>query len=162
WVSVGIVLAMQKPRRAAPLLAALGFVAAIAVYGLVRMPQIEQAMRDAPSLRVALVQGNISVERKTDASYFDVNVDTYRALTAKVQSDVDLVIWPETVAQWWTRADAESVDPKHHPFAALQRPLVYGGPSFRYLENGKPETFNSAFLLVPGGKLLNRYDKQIL
>lgn len=162
WVSAGVYLAVRKPRRLAPLVGALALVAAIAIYGALRMPQIEEAMRAAPSLRVALIQGNISVQKKTDAAYFEINVDTYRDLSARVQGDVDLIIWPETVAQWWTPADAELVDPKHHPFKDLRRLLVFGGPSFRYLADGQPETFNSAFLLGPGDRLLNRYDKQIL
>lgn len=162
WVSAGVYLALRQPRRWAPLAAAAALVALIAAYGAVRMPQIEQAMREAPTLRIALVQGNISVQRKTNAAYFEVNVDTYRELSAKVQDDVDLIIWPETVAQWWTPADADYVEAKHHPFKDLKRLLVYGGPSFRYIGEGEPETFNSAFLLGPNDRLLNRYDKQIL
>jgi len=162
WISAGVVLAFEKPRRLAPLGLALLYLAAIAGYGAVRLPQIEAAMAAAPSLRVALVQGNISVERKTDAAYFEVNVDTYRALSERIQNDVDLLIWPETVAQWWTPADASQLTPKTHPFQGLRRLLIYGGPAYRYLENGEPEGYNSAFLVGPPNEVLARYDKQIL
>lgn len=162
WVGAGLYLLLRTPRQIAPIAGAIAFVAAIAVYGAIRLPQIEAAMHAAPNLRVALVQGSISLEDKFNHTLYDVNVDTYRSLTAKVQDDVDLVIWPETVAQWWTPADAETVEQKHHPFAGVKRPLIYGGPSFRYRGDGKPETYNSVFLLAPPDRLLARYDKQIL
>ena len=162
WFSVGLVLLLGTPRRLAPLAGATALVAIIAIYGAVRLPQIEAAMAEAPSLRVALVQGNISVEKKGNAAYFEVNVDTYRKLTAEVQESVDLVIWPETVAQWWTPADATRLEPKQHPFPGLRRPLVYGGPAYRYRDDGEAEAFNSAFLIAPEDKVLARYDKQIL
>ena len=162
WVNAALVLVLDHPRRIVPLLAAAAFVAAIVGYGLVRAPQIETAMGAAHPVRVGLVQGNVSIEQKSDAAYFKVNVDLYRALSAKVQDQVDLLVWPETVAQWWTPADARTLEPKHDPFPGLTKYLVYGGLAYRYTRAPEPEALNSAFLLGPGGQLLGRYDKHIL
>ncbi len=164
WVNAGIVLALAlaRPRRFAPLLAAAGLVGAIALYGAVRMPQIEAALRQSTPLRVGLIQGNVSIEQKKNAAFFQVNVEQYRDISRQVQDKVDLMIWPETVAQWWTPADAAILEPRLHPLPGLRTYLVYGGLSYRYLNRDEVEAFNSAFLVGPGDALLGRYDKHIL
>ena len=58
-------------------------------------------------LRVALVQGNVGIREKGNAAYFEVNVERYRKLSEPLQDDVDVLIWPESVSQFWAPADAK-------------------------------------------------------
>ena len=51
--------------------------------------------RSGLSLRVALIQGNISQDRKWKPEYRDSTLALYRDLTAQ-HWDADLVVWPET------------------------------------------------------------------
>ncbi|GIW41547.1 MAG: apolipoprotein N-acyltransferase [Candidatus Binatia bacterium] len=163
WFSSSLLLLGKRPRRLAPLGACLGAVGLVLAYGSVRWTQVERALAASEPLRVALVQGNVSIEHKRDAAYFEVNVERYRELSRDVQDRVDLLVWPETVAQWWTPADARELAPNEHPFPDLRTHLVYGGLAYRYVEGrAEPETFNSAFHLGPDGRVLGRYDKHIL
>jgi len=161
WASVAATALVIEKRRG-PAAACAATVAAVALYGWFRIPQIEAAIAAAAPLRVALVQGNVSIERKRDAAFFDVNVEQYRSLSEDVQDAVDLLIWPETVAQWWTPTDARVLEPEQHPFPELRKYLVYGGLAYRWIDAARVEAFNSAFLVGPGGELLGRYDKHIL
>jgi len=164
WVSAALAELIARPRRMAPLLAAGAATLAVILYGMLRLPQVEQAMRTAPTVRVALVQGNVGIREKGDLRYFDINVDKYQQLSMGVQRDVDVIVWPETVDQHWVPADATRLEGKDNPFDTLQRYLIFGGLSFRLrgYDPNDAEEFNSAFLMGPDGVLLSRYDKRIL
>lgn len=162
WFAAGLAQVIREPRRWATLAAACTAVAAIAAYGVARMPVIQSAIDAAPPVRVGLVQGNVGIVEKSDATYFEVNVEKYRELSVSLQDDVDLLIWPETVAQWWVPGNAVRLEGKDNPFTDLRRHLIYGGLAFDRDGRGEIEKYNSAFLLGPGGVLLGRYDKRIL
>jgi len=164
WVSAGVAQLLGRPRRVASLGAALTALLALVLYGAIRLPQVEQAMRTAPSVRVALVQGNVGIKEKGDTRYFDINVSKYQQLSEAVQSDVDVIVWPETVDQRWVSAEATRLQGRDNPFENLQRHLIFGGLTFR-LRSADPDDadeYNSAFLMGPDGVLLGRYDKRIL
>lgn len=94
---------------------------AILAYGTVRLPQVERTMADAPAARVALVQGNVSIQEKDDLKYFDVDLEKYRQLSATVQDQVNLIVWPETMNQHWVSTEAARLEAADHPFR------TYGG-----------------------------------
>jgi len=168
--SVAFLIADRVPRAARtrqwrPLLAATAMAVAILAYGAVRLPQIERTMADAPAARVALVQGNVSIKEKDNVKYFDINLEKYRQLSATVQEDVDLIVWPETVNQHWVSTEATMLGAADNPFQNLRTNLIFGGLAYRLPAPPAPqvaEEFNSAFLMAQGGRLLGRYDKRIL
>jgi apolipoprotein N-acyltransferase len=163
WMSAGLALAARAPRRFAPLAAATAATALLAVYGMVRMPAVQAAIDAAPAVRVGLVQGNIGIYEKGDVSLFDVNLDHYRELSAPLLPQIDLLIWPESVAQWWTEVGVEQLPPKYHPYVGTSAYLIYGGLAYEYPpEGGEPRMYNSAFLTDGEGRLFGRYDKQVL
>ena len=162
WVAAGLVALVGRPRRWGPLAAGLAMTAAIVVYGAVRLPQIDAAVQAAPAVRVGLVQGNIGIKEKGDIRYFDINVDTYRRLTAAAQDSADFLVWPETVQQVWIPADAVWLDAKTHPFEGLRRPLIFGSLAYRLRGLRDADELNSAFIVGPDSRVLGRYDKRIL
>jgi apolipoprotein N-acyltransferase len=164
WAGAALAMLLRASgrRRVAPLLAAAVVAAGLYTYGLVRIPEIDAAMRAAPRVQVALVQGNVGIKEKGDVKYFDVNVDRYRELTAAVQHSVHLAVWPETVVQKWVPADATVLDEGDLPFPGLRTHLLYGGLAFRQTGPREADEYNSAFLVGPFGHVLGRYDKQIL
>jgi len=173
WVasSVALLIADRVPPRVAwarqsrPLLGATAMTGAILAYGVVRLPQIERIMADAPAARVALVQGNVSIKEKDNIKYFDVNLEKYRQLSATVQDQVDLLVWPETVNQHWVSTEATMLEAANNPFHNLRTNLIFGGLAYRLPAPPAPqeaEEFNSAFLMAQGGRLVGRYDKRIL
>ena len=162
WVSAALAHLLSHPRRVAPLLAAVGAALAVAAYGAIRLPMIDRAMHAAASVRVALVQGNVSIEEKGDIHYFEVNLNKYHQLSEGLQDDVDVIVWPETVSQRWVEASATRLEGRDNPFDNLHSHLIFGGLAFRLLGPQEAEEFNSAFLIGPGGGVLGRYDKRIL
>jgi apolipoprotein N-acyltransferase len=162
WVSAGVAVLLRQPRRRAPLVAAAGAAAAVVLYGAVRLPMIDRAIAAAPTVRIGLVQGDVSIKEKGDERYFDINLDKYQQLSEDLQPNVDVMVWPETVSQRWVPADAVRLEGKDNPFDDLHRYLIYGGLAFRLRAAGEPDEFNSAFLIGPGGAVLGRYDKHIL
>lgn len=166
WVSAGVT-AFLRSRRAWPtLIAAVTATIAVVAYGLIRMPVVQAAIDAAPVVRVGLVQANIATFEKENVTLFDVNVDRYRRLSAPLQARIDLLIWPESVAQWWVATSAPRLAAKDHPYPGLQTSLIYGGLAYtpHYGTSGKrrADKYNSAFLIDPPGTVLGRYDKQVL
>jgi apolipoprotein N-acyltransferase len=167
WASAAVVMLVSGggrtfSRRVAPGAAVAATVAGIIAYGLGRISAVEAVMQTRPEVPVALVQGNVGIKEKGDVRYFDVNLERYRELTAVVQDQVALAIWPETVSLSWTAADSVVLDGETHPFPDVRTYLIYGGLAFRPTSSGEVEEYNSAFLVSPEGELLARYDKQIL
>ncbi len=163
WFASAVTYAiLESQRRFVPLLAASAAAIALFVYGEVRLPQVDAAIAAAPTLRVALVQGNVGLKEKGDVRYFDVNLDKYQDLSAELQDRVDLIVWPETVNQHWIPVDATTIPPKENPFGILRTNLIFGGLSFRLTGPDMADEFNSAFLMGPGAQLRDRYDKRIL
>jgi len=161
WFAAGLAAAWQE-RRFLPLLGAGAAVVGLWCYGWYRLPQVEAAMHKAPTIRVALVQGNVGIAEKGDVRYFEVNLEKYRQLSRSVQHDVDLLVWPETVHQEWIPADAQTLAGKENPFPELATDLIFGGLAYRFVGADKVEQLNSAFWMQPGGRLGGRYDKRIL
>ena len=161
WISAALAEWIAR-RRFIPLVAAATATLAVVLYGMWRLPIVERATANAPTVRVALVQGNVGIKEKGDVRYFDVNLDTYQQLSEPQQDGVDLIVWPETVSQRWVPADASQLDEKDNPFDDLHTHLIFGGLTFRLLGPHEAEEFNSAFLIGPNGAVLGRYDKRIL
>jgi apolipoprotein N-acyltransferase len=163
WVSAGATLAWLRPRRWVPLAAASAATALIILYGLLRMPVVDEAIDAAPSVAVGLVQGNVGIHEKGDVALFDINLGRYRELSIPLENSVDVLIWPESVAQWWVSADETPLAPKHNPYAGVGAYLIYGGLAYEYPRGGgEPLMYNSAFLIDGKGKVYGRYDKHVL
>lgn len=161
WFASGLSEALRS-HRLGGLLTATCAAAAVTGWGLWRLPAIDAMTAAAPALRVALVQGNLSIEEKGNAAFFEVNLARYQALSAQVEDRVDLLVWPETVSQEWVEHGALQLVGHQHPYPQGRKPLLFGGLSYRYRPDGTPEKFNSAFLVDPVGRILGRYDKRIL
>lgn len=160
WCNAGLVRWLRGGERA-PLAAALVFVSVLVVVGTSRAERIEAARAGAPLVRVGVVQGNIGIERKGDRAFFRRNLDEYRRLSRSLADDVDLLVWPETVAQHPIDTTGREPIAAAHPFPDTPRPLVFGGLALGEGREGR-RLYNSAFLTEVGGALTGRYDKRVL
>lgn len=160
WVNAAIVR-LVRDREWSPIVAASTLVLALVVGGTWRMAAVEKLRDAAPAVRVGVVQGNIGVERKGERAMFRRNLDDYRNLSLALADSVDLLVWPETVAQ---RAIPTSLDMPSgdlHPFPHPPRPLVFGGLAVGEAREGR-RVHNSAFLVDTSGAIRGRYDKRVL
>ncbi|HBO43272.1 MAG TPA: apolipoprotein N-acyltransferase [Planctomycetaceae bacterium] len=174
----------DRPSEWWPLLPAAAVLAIALVYGHFRMAA---AAAPSPTIRVALIQGSIDAEFKSDPEKATLTQQHYEELTRRaVQrwNDLDLIVWPETMVRfplfdgdssnarpptWWKESPEEFrerlprvIEESRGYIAdlALQMdvPMLLGVETVFHGENGD-KYFNSAVLASPDGKLSERYDK---
>ncbi len=160
WLNAGLV-GWLRARSIATFAVAAGTLAVLVGAGRERLAQVDALRSASPMLRVGVVQGNISVERKGDRSFFHRNLDEYRRLSRDIAGESDLLVWPETVAQHAIDASDHVPSGDRHPFADTPRPLVFGGLAIGDGPEGR-RLYNSAFLADVGGAIIGRYDKRVL
>ena len=160
WVNAGVVRVFRHGQKT-PVVAALALVLVLGVFGVHRAAVIDAARRSASVLRVGVIQGNVGVERKGDRTFFRRNLEDYRRLSNELAPHVDLLVWPETVAQYPIEKGVRIPPPEAHPFPDTQRQLVFGGLAVEEGTEGR-RVYNSAFLLDGTGAIVGRYDKRVL
>lgn len=133
---------------------------ATATYGTVRLAAIDDA---GPSVRVALVQGNVPNawrERMADADRaFDAFADATRAVLAERPA---LIVWSENALSFVLAPN----DRFREAIRALLGPhgptLLLGGPRWEQRAPGRVDFFNSTYLLTADGAVRGVYDKRRL
>lgn len=139
------------------------FVAAV-TYGHFRLTSVRKMFAGAPSLKVAVVQGNIPQEEKWLKEKIEEIIARHVAWTKKAaEAAPDLIFWPEAafpaVLPPEVTGIAELKDLKTDLLMGVVRydgviPEIWPpkeGDSFRL--------YNSAVLLKPEGEIEDRYDK---
>jgi apolipoprotein N-acyltransferase len=140
---------------------AIAGIVAILGYGAWRLPAIDRAVAAAPKVRLGIVQGNLTIEEKSDVRYFEGNLDTYRELTEALEPKPDVVIWPETVITEPLPRTLESLTPAGRSLLGLHWPLLTGALTYDADARGE-RFFNSVLLFDADGRLRGFSDKQIL
>lgn len=147
------------------LLALLLMISAL-VYGKIRLQQLGPLLSEAPTLTVAVMQGNIDQSEKWSADGKEKAVQTYLGLTAEAAATqpLDLAIWPETALPFFPTET--QLLTKIQDFAALPSSpqILTGAPSYSVTNPGAVTYFNSALLITGDNDLgiMQRYDKQHL
>ncbi|MGA2031691.1 MAG: apolipoprotein N-acyltransferase [Thermoguttaceae bacterium] len=165
-----------------PLAPAAAALVGVLVYGHVRM----SGDFTAPGARIALIQGSIDTEMKTDDSKREQVFKHYLDLSDEAVEEgqgVDLVVWPETMfgdtlvaaepdarkpddlalsQEEFQRRLGELVPASRQRMSLLARrlktPLLLGVDTNDYGRDGVRQ-FNSAAFVSADGELLGRYDK---
>ncbi|MEN8806943.1 MAG: apolipoprotein N-acyltransferase [Desulfobacterales bacterium] len=128
-------------------------------YGAHRLVQIDKLNADAPSIRVAIVQGNIEQALKWDPAFQGTTIDKYLRLSQSVvDHHPELVVWPETALPFHFRYDVPLTEKVQEGVRRLGAYFLVGSPSF---ERGhrRVDYYNSAYLIDPQGNVLGKYDK---
>ena len=141
--------------------AAVGCVLLLQVgYGLWRMPQVAEAMQQAESLRVALVQQNLGIADNQNGLKPRERLQLLADLSAAtLAQEPDLVIWPESAYPYALTTQ--------EPFLYLPRgvtnevPWLVGGMAYEG-EGDARRLFNSTWLVASGQQIVGRYDKHVL
>jgi len=144
-------------------LAAWGTAAALAVlvvgYGAVRTAGLERADRDAPALRVGVVQANLGLleKRRQGVVGHRRHLEQTRLLLA--DGPLDLVVWPETAYARGLRRPLPLAGAAIRGDLAV--PLLFGGTSV-WEQDGRRVSANSALLVGRDGMIREAYDKNWL
>jgi apolipoprotein N-acyltransferase len=143
------------------LAAAAGSIVVAVAWGSIRIAQVDALVREAPSVRVGIVQGNLSLREKGDLRFFETNVATYRDHTRRIASSSDVVIWPETVVTEAIPRSLGQLPDAARVMLGSNRPLLTGALTY----DGPPESprfYNSVILVDEAGRIRGISDKQIL
>lgn len=146
-------------------------VASSVAYSSARLQKIASAEADSPGLRVAVVQPNHTIARRRDlngmqpGAFANDMIELSRAALAQAQSidrlgGIDVYVWPE---------GALRVDPSQPRNSAVLEFVretgaeVWTGAN-HYEDHSDPYSIahNSAFRIYGGGRLDERYDKNVL
>jgi apolipoprotein N-acyltransferase len=142
-----------------PALAALVCLLVCLTYGYFRLPEVRRQMAQSPTVKVAVVQGNIEQGKKWDPAYQAATIKIYGDLTLKTKpAEPKLVVWPETAAPFFFLRD-KKLSPQLTEIARQSGSyLLFGSPAFEISLEGE-SFFNRAFLLSPDGNVVGYYDK---
>lgn len=152
--------------------------------GSFEFAKVRQKMRDAPSIKVALIQGSLEAKEKNEVMNFSANLTTYRELTFQaINEGAEFVIWPESIIIKWIKEEITEVGPQMPNaefLSGFDVPMIIGGLMYRtpkldvvsaqvdsektwrekMLEQVK--YFNSAIGINADGSIAGLYHKQIL
>lgn len=163
WASTLASMSLERsmrPRPSAWIAWALALTATTS-YGAWRLRDVDIQMAAAPSVRLGLVQGNLSIEEKLDVRYLEGNLETYRDLSLGLAPAPDVVIWPESVLTDPLPRSLDSLSPAGREILGLRHPLFVGAITFDGAA-GAERFYNSVMLIDGEGRVLGLSDKQIL
>ncbi len=148
----------SEPLSRSGLVAGFLLVVAAHAYGTWRLGQ--SADPTAPTLEVALIQGNIDQSVKWDPAYQQKTVDIYRELSREAAADgpPDLIVWPESATPFYFQEPGPLSAQVAGVPGAIGGHLLFGSPAYE-AGLGSYRYLNSAFLLSPEGAVLGRSDK---
>lgn len=136
--------------------AAASLLAGFAIYGAVRIPMLEEAIEDAPTMKVALIQANhgagSGVSRKKQS-------EDHRRMTRRAHRshpDLDLVVWPESGYGGAIRREQEDL---LYVTGGTPVPVALGVTTVEYPEGERRLSYNSAVLTSTSAQRIGLYDK---
>ncbi len=160
-VLYSVLTAKLRKRKypAAEIATACVLLAVVYGYGQFRTAEIYGLLKKAPTVEVALVQGNVDQNLKWNAGYQSETMDIYRALSlSSIPAQGGLTVWPETAAPFYFERSGPLREAVTDLVRLSGRPLLFGSP--RYEEgDGMVSFMNSAYLLRSDGAIAGRYDK---
>ncbi|MCF6290102.1 MAG: apolipoprotein N-acyltransferase [Desulfobacterales bacterium] len=158
--------ACRSMRNQATLVAAVALLAGALFYNGLRSAQVAAVVATAPTLEVAVVQGNIPQERKWNPLMQRRTLEIYTDLSQQALAETGnpdtLLIWPETALPFYPRTSPLFGELCRDFVKRNQLWLLTGTPYFQTSATGEVHYFNSSLLLDPQGKSSGRYDKQHL
>lgn len=115
------------------------------------------------NVKVAVIQGNIPQNLKWDRNFQRKTIDIYKQLSEEAaKENPELVIWPETAAPFFFQEQSAYQKEIYDLARQNNISLLFGSPSFTFIDEYNIKLFNSAWLISPDGKAVSRYDKMHL
>ena len=146
----------QERRRVGYATVLILIAAAWVGYGFYRLGALEKLTAASPTMKVAVVQGNIKQGEKWKKEMVYATLDRYGELTSRVKG-AHLIIWPETAAPFFFLTP--DLTKRVQDIARDgQGYLLFGAPAYELTPQGE-SFYNRAYLLSPEGNVASYYDK---
>ncbi len=162
-----IVLAKFLEKRALDVrVVAAGFAATAfsAIYGFVRVRQIDARAQAAPALHIGYVQGNL--ELMGVYNHRDTAMERHLRMTRELrEKGVELVVWSESSVTKSADVDHYKREYKAYVGNKLGVPAIFGGIVFEPDPSGgrkHARVYNTALATNTDGDVTGRYDKEFL
>ncbi len=150
--------------RSAKLMFATLLVVAALIYGYWRIYDVTKRQEGWPSVRAAVLQGNIPQGEKWIAGAEAAQIEPYADFTKLlVNGGANLIVWPEASYPWIVAEGEAKLNPEligtgktredKNPFVLL------GALTSNMKGNGKRDLSNSMLLLDKNGDIAGRYSK---
>ncbi|CAN5229523.1 apolipoprotein N-acyltransferase [soil metagenome] len=165
-VAVDEILAARAEERAPNrrlLIACFAAPVASALFGYVRILQVDAAAQAAPPLHVGLVQGNMGLIQKREDSAEGLR--RHVRMTAELKKKgVELVVWSESSVTFGVSEDQYASFYEHNVVNQLGGvPTIFGGVVMHLDPDPRLERlYNTALISNRAGKVVGRYDKEYL
>ncbi|MFZ5569360.1 MAG: apolipoprotein N-acyltransferase [Thermodesulfobacteriota bacterium] len=130
-------------------------------YGNHRIGFLEARMAGAAQKTISVIQGNIDQSVKWDPAFQAATVRKYLSLSRRAAAEKpDLIVWPETATPFYFLAPhaTKLTWLVQNGIRDIGTYFLIGSPSF-IREIGRLEYYNSAYLMDPAGRPLQKYDK---
>jgi apolipoprotein N-acyltransferase len=133
--------------------------AGAALYGHHRLASIDKMTEHAKKMTISVIQGNIDQDVKWDIEFRNATIDTYFRLSRQeLGLNPDLIIWPETAAPFYFGYHADLTEKVVGGIRDMGPYFLIGAPTFEIIEEND-QYYNSAYMISPDGRVLQRYDK---
>ncbi|MDO9567056.1 MAG: apolipoprotein N-acyltransferase [Candidatus Desulfaltia sp.] len=128
-------------------------------YGKWRIDSIDRLVCSSPSIKAAIVQGNIDQAVKWNPEIQRLTVKKYIELSFLSKADnPDIVVWPETATPFYFLYNIELSNMVKKGINDTGTTFLFGSPSFIF-GKGVVEYYNTAYLVSRDGKVYGKYDK---
>jgi apolipoprotein N-acyltransferase len=154
------------------ILPALCMILGILGYNILRYRQLSEVIAGSPRMRVAVVQGSIEQDQKWSPAMRLATIDIYTRLSEQAIASKDgppvLLVWPETALPFLISDTPYFRRLKNTLITKQKIWLLAGAPFYKAVQDKQSqqaqtvESYNSAYLFTPAGKIGGRYDKQHL
>jgi apolipoprotein N-acyltransferase len=145
--------------RSIALIPAISSLLLVLSYGSYYLEDLKILVEQAPSLNVAVVQANVSIEERSDQRFFGNNREHYLKLSSQYASNADLIVWPEGVIQDWIPLETHHVT-EDDRLPRLDPPTAWIVGTMMY--DKEHHFYNSSLAITPDGTVLPPYHKQVL
>lgn len=135
------------------------------VYGYIRIGEIDKRQSTWPGIRAAMLQGNIPQDEKIQTGNEVGQLAPYTKFTQAVaESNVDLILWPESGYPWLVPTSADKIPAEHLGIGGLPLKkdpyIIFGGLSVEgNVLSADRKIYNSMVMVDKNGDILGRYHK---
>ena len=136
---------------------------AAAIYGAIRIPQVDAMVAAAPKAKAAVIQGNMSLKGKREDRQEGLRRHLKLSEAAKQKGPLDLIVWSETSVAGAMEEDQAFDYYKSQITRRFDTPMIFGGVLYEEVEGPrKYRLFNAALASDRDGEIVGRFDKQYL
>lgn len=128
-------------------------------YGALRCQKVTKETKEAPRMKIGLIQPNIPQDEKWDPASMEKQVDFFAQAVESLEKHVDLIVWPEAgFTKVLNNADT-FLPPAQIGISQEGQAITLLGATTESFTANRRQYYNSAVLVHSSGIILGRYHK---